>query len=81
MLRRNRLGMAGAIILLLVSFAAIFAPLIAPHDPELGEITARLQCPAFMSCPKYGTSETITGTTEHILGTDQLGRDILSRII
>jgi peptide/nickel transport system permease protein len=81
MLRRSRLGLAGAIILLLVSFAAIFAPIIAPHDPNLGEITARLHCPVLMSCPKYGTNQTITGSTAHILGTDQLGRDILSRII
>lgn len=81
MLRRQRLGLFGALILLVVVLAAIFAPIIAPYDPTKGEIIDRLQCPAFTSCPRYGTSQTIQGTTAHLLGTDQLGRDILSRII
>lgn len=82
MLRRNRLGLAGAVILGLVVFAALFASLIAPYDPQAGEITKRLWCPAFTTCPVYGVKDrTLTGTTEHLLGTDQLGRDILSRII
>jgi peptide/nickel transport system permease protein len=82
MLRRQRLGVFGAFILLLVVLAAIFAPVIAPYDPmNGGDITERLECPAFTSCPRYGTDQIIHGTTAHLLGTDQLGRDILSRII
>ncbi|HEX5502733.1 MAG TPA: ABC transporter permease [Thermomicrobiales bacterium] len=81
MLRRQRLGVVGAFILVLVVLAAVFAPVLAPYDPTKGEIIDRLQCPAFTSCPRYGTHQTIQGTTDHLLGTDQLGRDILSRII
>jgi peptide/nickel transport system permease protein len=81
MLRRNRLGVVGFAILVLVGFAAIFAPLLAPYDPAEGDIMERLRCPATTSCPVYGTTNTIDGTTEHILGTDALGRDILSRVI
>jgi peptide/nickel transport system permease protein len=81
MLRRNRIGVIGAVILFLVAVAAVFAPVLAPYDPNAQEITARLECPWLTSCPKYGTTETVHGTREHILGTDQLGRDILSRII
>jgi peptide/nickel transport system permease protein len=82
MLRRNRLGVVGATILLAVVFAAIFAPFIAPYDiNEPGALMERLHCPAFTSCPRYGTDQTIQGSTKHVLGTDQLGRDILTRII
>lgn len=81
MLRRNRVGIIGAAVLLLVAFSAVFAPVIAPYDPDHATITDRLICPAFTSCPKFGTSETIKGSTDHWLGTDQLGRDILSRLI
>jgi peptide/nickel transport system permease protein len=81
MLRRNRIGVIGAVILLLVAIAAVFAPALAPYDPNAQEITERLQCPWLTTCPKFGTSEEIHGTSAHILGTDQLGRDILSRII
>ena len=81
MLRKNRLGLLGALILVLVAVAAIFAPLLAPDDPNTGEIVDRLQCPVLTSCPRYGTSQVIHGSSAHLLGTDQLGRDILSRII
>ncbi len=81
MLRRGRLGLAGCIILLGVVFVAVTAPWIAPHDPNKGTLTARLACPAYTSCPRYGTKQTIHGTTANLLGTDQLGRDILSRIM
>jgi peptide/nickel transport system permease protein len=81
MLRRNRIGVVGAVILLLVVVAAVFAPILAPYDPDQQSLTDRLTCPWLTSCPRYGTTETIHGSTSHILGTDQLGRDILSRII
>lgn len=82
MLRRNRLGVVGAVILFIVTFAAIFAPVISPYDPATdGDIMIRLQCPWLTSCPIQGTDQEFQGTTEHLFGTDQLGRDILTRVI
>lgn len=83
LLRRNYLGIAGIIILISVMLVAVFAPVLAPHDPNQGSITDRLRCPVMTTCPVYGGSEgeTFSGTSEYIFGTDQLGRDILSRII
>jgi len=54
----------------LLVLAAIFAQQIAPYDPLQTSLTARLQPPAFAG-----------GTPAHLLGTDKLGRDVLSRII
>jgi peptide/nickel transport system permease protein len=82
MLRRHRLGIVGLAILLVVALAAVFAPLVSPYDVnEPGSITERLHCPVFTDCPRYGTDQTIHGSSKNILGTDQLGRDILTRII
>lgn len=81
MLRRNRLGVIGFAILVIVGFAAIFSPFLAPYDPDQGDIMERLRCPVMTSCPIYGTTNTIDGSTAHIMGTDALGRDILSRVI
>ena len=58
-------------ILLGIVVAAIFAPVIAPHDPTKNNLLVRLTPPAWLE----------GGSTEHLLGTDQLGRDLLSRII
>jgi peptide/nickel transport system permease protein len=69
-----------ATILILMVLIAIFADLswlglpdvgLAPHDPETGVITDRFLPPAFMD----------GGNSEYLLGTDRLGRDILSRVI
>jgi peptide/nickel transport system permease protein len=80
-LLKSRIGAVGAVILTIVTLAAVLAPVIAPYDPRRGAITERLQCPVLMTCPVFGSpGETIRGSSEHILGTDQLGRDILSRI-
>ena len=57
-------------VLLVMVLAAIFAPQIAPYDPLQTSLTARLQPPAFAG-----------GTQAHLLGTDKLGRDVLSRIV
>jgi peptide/nickel transport system permease protein len=59
------------IILLLMLLTAIFAPLLAPYSPIKVSLTARLLPPFFMD----------GGRPDHILGTDKLGRDILSRAI
>lgn len=58
------------IIGILISFA-LFAPLIATHDPERGNLLERNEPPAWMA----------DGSTEHLLGTDPLGRDLWSRIV
>jgi peptide/nickel transport system permease protein len=60
-----------AILLFLLVIPAIFAPWVAPHDAFLGSLSHRLTPPVWQD----------GGTMEHILGTDKLGRDILSRII
>lgn len=67
----NRLALASAIVVLLFVFMAIFAPLIAPHDPTATDLFRRLQPPAWMP----------GGDWAYPLGCDALGRDILSRII
>ena len=59
-----------AVVLSLLVIMAIFAPLLSPYDPLQTSLSARLQPPAFAG-----------GTTAHLLGTDKLGRDVLSRII
>lgn len=64
------LGAAGAFIGLL-AVVAIAAPLIAPHNPERGSLRARLTGP---------TLEAPDGKA-YLLGTDQLGRDVLSRMV
>lgn len=67
----NRLAMACAAIVVLFALMAIFAPWIAPHDPNETDLFLRLQPPAWLK----------GGDWSHVLGCDGLGRDILSRII
>src|SRR5262249_60950598 len=62
---------AAAGILLLIVASAAFAPRISPHDPLAVNIRHRLAPPAWME----------GGSTQHLLGTDQVGRDLLSRMI
>ncbi len=64
-LKRNRAATIGGAIVLLFVAIAIFAPLIAPYSPDEGDLTKRLNSPG----------------REHLLGTDFLGRDLLSRVI
>ena len=68
---RSRPTIIGAIIVSAVILAAIAAPLIAPHDPIDQELTESLLPPAWAP----------GGDVEHLLGTDQYGRDVLSRVI
>jgi peptide/nickel transport system permease protein len=73
-LRRFRFGeypLTSIIILGVITFVAIFANQLAPHNPEVGMLTARFKPPFWLA----------GGSTEYLLGTDQLGRDVLSRII
>ena len=64
-LRRNRAAVIGGVVVLLFIAIAILAPLIAPYDPNEGDLTQRLR----------------SFSREHLLGTDALGRDLLSRVI
>jgi len=59
------------ILLFFLVIPAVFAPWIAPHEPFQGALSNRLTPPAWQD----------GGTMEHLLGTDKLGRDQLSRII
>lgn len=66
-----RLPLIPLTILLLLIACAVFAPLIAPHDPEEQSLLMRLTPPAWMA----------TGDWSYPLGTDDLGRDVLSNIL
>jgi len=70
-LRRSPVGMIGASLVLLVLLVAALGESIAPHDPAQANLKARFQPPAWEA----------GGDWSHLLGTDQLGRDVLSRII
>ncbi|MDI0274580.1 ABC transporter permease [Bacillus safensis] len=62
---KNKLAVAGSVILLIIIFSAIFAPVIAPYAPEHQDLLKRLQPPS----------------AEHFMGTDKFGRDIFSRVL
>ena len=70
-LLRLRWGLAAGGILLLIVACSALAPWIAPQDPLAVNIRHRLAPPAWME----------GGTTQHLLGTDPVGRDLLSRMI
>lgn len=72
-LRRNRAAMAGLLVVALAGLAALFAPALAPFDPVVQDTRNSLMEPIWGN-PKYVRAD-------HLLGTDQLGRDILSRLI
>src|SRR6185295_2078474 len=59
------------LILAGIGLVALFAGSLAPHDPEIGSLGIRFRPPAWQA----------GGSTEHLLGTDHLGRDVLSRLI
>jgi peptide/nickel transport system permease protein len=70
-LARNPLALAGGLILVVVIATAIFAPWAAPHDPATQSLIRRFAPPVWAP----------GGHPAHILGTDQVGRDVLSRMI
>ena len=67
----NKGAVGGLVVFTLVVLAALFAPLIAPHSPILTNTNALLVPPAFQD----------GGQMTYLLGTDPVGRDILSRLI
>ena len=64
-LRRQPVGMIGIVLVAIFGFAGLFADWIAPYNPTANDFTAMTEAPSWV----------------HLLGTDQLGRDILSRIL
>ncbi|CAH0122190.1 Glutathione transport system permease protein GsiD [Paenibacillus sp. CECT 9249] len=65
-LLRNKLAVVGLLLIVILSVLALFAPLIATHPPDKMDLTASLLTP---------------GTDGHLLGTDNYGRDLFSRIV
>jgi peptide/nickel transport system permease protein len=65
MLLRNRMAMVGALVVVAWVLVALLAPLIAPYDPIDQEVRQRLQGPS----------------AAHLLGVDELGRDVFSRVL
>lgn len=68
---RNRTAVAGMLLVSLFVATAIFAPVLSPHDPNETSLYDQLKPPLWHD----------EGTTKNILGTDDLGRDLLSRLI
>lgn len=64
-LARDRAALTGAVLFAVVLAAAVFAPRMAPYDPLAIKVSENLQLPS----------------ARHLLGTDEIGRDVLSRII
>ena len=64
-LRRNRLAVAGGVLILLVILGAIFAPLLTAYSYDRQDLNAILQGPS----------------PAHLLGTDELGRDVFTRLL
>jgi peptide/nickel transport system permease protein len=70
-LRSSPTGIAGVVIVTVFVATAIFAPVLATHDPNQGNLLMRFQPPMWAQQQPTG----------HLLGTDQLGRDLFSRIV
>jgi len=68
---QNRGAIAGLLTILIISLVALLAPWIAPYSPILTDNTVFLKPPAWQS----------GGSSAHWLGTDAIGRDILSRLM
>ena len=68
---RDKAGFFGIVVVIVFVLTALLAPLVAPHDPSSQSLDIRLMPPFW----EHG------GSFSHPLGTDQLGRDMLSRII
>jgi peptide/nickel transport system permease protein len=63
--RRNRLAMAGGVVVVFLAVLALLAPVVSPRDPNRPDVKKILDAPS----------------GSHLLGTDQLGRDVLSRML
>ena len=63
--RRNRFALVGTAFMVFIAFMAVFAPIVSTHDPYKQSLRSRMKPP----------------TTEHWLGTDEVGRDVYSRLV
>ncbi len=70
-LLQNKLALFSVVILVLIVIAAVGAPVLAPHDPRAGVLIDSKKPPMWAA----------NGSSDYILGTDALGRDILSRVL
>jgi len=68
---KNKTAVVGLIIISIFALAALLAPVISPYDPNENALYDQLKQPAWHS----------EGSTKNLLGTDDLGRDMLSRLI
>ena len=69
--RRDWVAVLALVVLVVIVISAVFAPIIAPRDPTAQDLGKRLLLPYWMR----------GGQPDYVLGADQLGRDLLSRII
>jgi peptide/nickel transport system permease protein len=70
-LRQDKVGAISTLVVLLVILIAVFGPLLAPHDPNDQVLGDMLRPPMWSA----------RGSSAHILGTDQLGRDVFSQLM
>lgn len=73
--RRHRPAMIGLVTIVVFVLAAIFAPVISPYDPERSSLSEKENPPCIhlLGCP--------SDQPQHIMGTDELGRDLFTRIL
>ena len=89
--RRSLLAKIGLVLLVLIVLMAVFAPVLAPHNPTAQELETGQSPPIGFTQTETTTQlvdgeterveETIEPTWDHPLGTDQFGHDMLSRLI
>jgi peptide/nickel transport system permease protein len=70
-MRKSNFFIIGAFLVILIIVISLLSPFIAPHDPVKSDLAMRLQPPDWFSA----------GWSGHILGTDPLGQDLLSRLM
>ncbi|MGA1845623.1 ABC transporter permease [Deferribacter abyssi] len=69
--KKNKSAVFGLVLVLILILLAIFAPVVAPYDPTVQDLKSRLLPPVWSEAGKW----------PHILGTDDFGRDVFSRIV
>src|SRR6266511_2993080 len=80
LLRRQPLGAAGGLIVLALIFVALLAPRLAPYGPK--DATFAPYLPPSVEFPKDATfAPYLPPSVEFPMGTDQVGRDVMSRVI
>src|SRR5262245_38490699 len=76
-LSRNRAALVSIVVIVFFALVAIFAPVIAPHNPVAQTSNNSLRLPAWVQ----DRNPTRTGNSEYLLGTDAVGRDLFSQLI